>query len=163
MSDQSEDLAARFTSINTDLITLLETCTGADWQAICEGEQWPVCAVAHHVAVSERVIASWIRRVARGTEVAVTRDMINAGNAADAEANQHCDQQETIDLLRAHGAIALDTIRALDDDQLVTRAAMGPAKGRELSARQVIERVLFPHVAEHTASIRAAIAATQRV
>jgi DinB superfamily len=157
MSEQSAELATRLTNINADLIALLENCSPADWLAVCAGEQWPVCAVAHHIAVSERVIASWIRRVARGTAVPITHQMVDAGNAQEAAANARCDQQETIDLLRKHGAIALDTIRGLDDDQLATRAAMGPANGRELSAKQVIERVLFRHVEGHAASIHASI------
>jgi hypothetical protein len=162
MSKQSEGLATRLSGLNAALIALLEGCSPAEWQAVCADEQWLVCAVAHHVAVSERVIAGWIRSVAHGTAVTVTRAAIDARNRKDAEANAYCDQQRTIDLLRRQGDIARDAIIGLDDEQLATRAAMGPANGREMNAAQVIERVLIAHVEGHTASIRASLTAGTR-
>jgi uncharacterized damage-inducible protein DinB len=161
MSEHADELASRFGSVNDELVALLESCSADDWRARCADEKWPVCAVAHHVATANRVVASWIRRVAQGTSIAVTREMIDQGNDQNAEAHADCDQRETIDLLRQNGAGAMNTIRALSDEQLHTTAAMGPANERAMSAQQVIERVLIQHVEGHLASIRFRLAARQ--
>jgi hypothetical protein len=158
MSERAIELANRFTTANDGLIGIIQRAGDAELQTICPGEQWSVLVTARHVAISYRVVGSWIRRVANGEEVPVTRRQIDEGNALHAQEFATTTRQEVLTLLRDNGIKAADTIRNLSDEQLGTSAAMGPADGDSLTAEQVIRDVLIHHVADHTADIQATLA-----
>ena len=158
MSEQAIELANRFTTANDELIGIIRGASDAELQTICPGEQWSVLVTARHVAISYRVVASWIRRVANGEEVPVTRRQIDEGNAVHAQEFAATSREEVLMLLHDNGLKAADTIRNLSDEQLGTSAIMGPEHGARLTAEQVTRDGLLRHVAEHTADIQAALA-----
>ena len=158
MSEQAIELANRFTAANDRLIRTIQGASDAELQTICPGEQWSVLVTARHVAISYRVVASWIRRVANGEEVPVTRQQIDQGNALHAQEFATASREEVLTLLRDNGIKAAETIRNLSDEQLGTSAIMGPENGARLTAEQVAQEVLIDHVAEHTTDIQAALA-----
>jgi DinB superfamily len=158
MSQRAIELANRFPTANAELIGVIRGATDAELQRICPGEQWSVLVTARHVAISYRVVASWIRRVANGEEVSVTRQQIDEGNALHAQEFATTSREEVLTLLRDNGLKAADTIRNLSDEQLGTSAVMGPENGDRLTAQRVTQEVLINHVAEHTADIQAALA-----
>jgi uncharacterized damage-inducible protein DinB len=158
MSERATELANRFTAANDELIGIVREAGDAELQTICPGEQWSVLVTARHVAISYRVVGSWIRRVAIGEDVPTTRRQIDEGNALHAQEFATTTREEVLTLLRDNGTRAADTIRTLSDEQLGTSAAMGPANGDRLTAEQVIWDVLIHHVADHTADIQAALA-----
>ena len=157
MSERAIELANRFTTANDELIGIIRGASDAELQTICPGEQWSVLVTARHVAISYRVVGSWIRRVANGEEVPITRRQIDEGNALHAQEFATTSREEVLMLLRDNGIKAADTIRNLSDEQLGTSATMGPADGDRLTAEQVTRDVLIHHVAEHTADIQAAL------
>ena len=158
MSERAIELANQFTTANDELIGIIRGSGDAELQTMCPGEQWSVRVTARHVAISYRVVASWIRRVANGEEVPITRRQIDEGNALHAQEFATTSREEVLTLLRDNGLKAADTIRNLSDEQLGTSATMGPADGDRLTAEQVTRDVLIHHVAEHTADIEAALA-----
>jgi hypothetical protein len=158
MSERANELANRFTTANDGLVGIMQGASDAELQTICPGEQWSVLVTARHVAISYRVVGSWIRRVANGEEILVTRRQIDEGNALHAREFVTTSREEVLTLLRDNGIKAADTIRNLSDEQLDTSATMGPSNGARLTAEQVIRDALMHHVAEHTADIQAALA-----
>jgi uncharacterized damage-inducible protein DinB len=158
MSERAIELANRFATANDGLIGIIRGASDAELQTICPGEQWSVLVTARHVAIAYRVVGSWIRRVANGEDIPVTRRQIDEGNALHAQEFATTSREEVLTLLRDNGTKAADTIRNLSDEQLDTSATMGPSDGARLTAEQVIWDALLHHVAEHTADIQAALA-----
>jgi hypothetical protein len=158
MSERAIELANHFTTANDELIGIIRGASDAELQTICPGEQWSVLVTARHVAISYRVVGSWIRRVANGEDVLVSRRQIDEGNALHAQEFATTTREEVLTLRHDNGGKAADTIRSLSEEQLGTSAAMGPADGDRLTAEQVTWDVLIHHVVDHTADIRAALA-----
>jgi DinB superfamily len=158
MSERAIELANRFMTANDGLIGIIRGASDEEVQSVCPGEQWSVLVTARHVAISYRVVGSWIRRVANGEEVLVTRRQIDEGNALHAQEFASASREEVLTLLQDNGLKTADTIRNLSDEQLGTSATMGPADGARLTAEQVIQEVLLDHVTEHSADIQAALA-----
>lgn len=158
MSERANALADQFAAANAELVNLLESATPAQLATTCAGEHWPVLLTARHVAISYRVVGSWIRKVANGQEVPVTRDQIDEGNAQHAAQFPAPDRDEVLTLLRDNAAKTTEMIRGLSDEQLATGAAMGPAEGHTLTADQAIRHVLLKHIKDHLSGIRDAIA-----
>jgi hypothetical protein len=158
MSERAGELADRFTTANDELTGIIQGASDDQLQVICPGEQWSILVTARHVAVSYRVVGSWIRRVANGEDVPTTRHQIDEGNALHAQENALTTREEVLTMLRENGRKAADTIRNLSDEQLATSAVMGPADGVRITALQVIRNVLITHIRDHVADIRAAMA-----
>ena len=156
MSDRATELANRFTIANDELVNVIANATDAQLQATCPGETWPVLVTARHVAISFRVVGSWIRHVAKGEDVVATRAQIDEGNALHAQASATFTRDEVLVLLRENGAKVAETIRNLTDEQLATSAVMAPAQGNRLTADQVVKHVLIKHITDHLMGIRAA-------
>jgi uncharacterized damage-inducible protein DinB len=158
MSERAIELANHFTTVNDKLVEIIRGASDAQLQTICPGEQWSVLVTARHVAISYRVVGSWIRRVANGDDVLVTRRQIDEGNALHAQEFATTSREEVLMLLHDNGLKVADTIRTLSEEQLRTSAVMGPAEGDRLTAEQVIRAVLIHHVTDHTADIQATLA-----
>jgi uncharacterized damage-inducible protein DinB len=158
MSERATELANRFTTANDELIGIIQGASDGELQTICPGEQWSVLVTARHVAIAYRVVGSWIRRVANGEDIPVTRRQIDEGNALHAQEFAGTTREEVLTLLRDNGIKAADTIRNLSDEQLDTSAAMGPADGDRITAEQVTQSALIHHITDHTADIRATLA-----
>src|SRR5262249_49471836 len=99
MSERAIELANRFTTANDELIGIIRGASDAELQTMCPGEQWSVLVAARHVAISYRVVASWIRRVANGEEISVTRRQIDEGNALHAQEFASTSREEVLTLL----------------------------------------------------------------
>jgi hypothetical protein len=112
--------------------------------------------MAHHVAGAYPVIVGWITSLAQGQPVEITMEQIDQANAIHKQRYAQVTREEVSGMLRRGGAAAATAVAALDDQQLDSRAMMGPA-GRELTARQVIEYVLVAHTANHFANMRRAV------
>jgi hypothetical protein len=156
MSERAQQLAQQFTLTNEALLTTLANASDAQLAALCPAEHWPVLVTARHVAVSYRVVGSWVRKVAAGQEVPITRAQIDAGNAQLATEPTPT-RDEVLELLRANAAKTAELIRGLTDEQLAASAAVNPSEGRVLTADQVVRYVLIHHVQEHLTGIQAAI------
>jgi hypothetical protein len=157
MSERAEALARRFEQINGEVIAFVERCDDAAWQTEVLEEQRTVAVVAHHVASAYPAVTGWITSLAAGQPVAITMERIHELNARHKAHFAHPTQAEVLDLLRDGGAAAAQAVRALDDQQLDTRAAFGPAGNRPLSAAQVAEYVLITHPTGHLTAMRQAL------
>lgn len=160
MSERAQQLAEQFSTANDAVITILAGATDAQLATICPGENWPVLGTARHLAVSYRVVGGWIRKVANGQEVTITRAQIDAGNAQLAT-EAPLTRAEALEMLRANGAKTAEMIAGLTADQLATSAPFAPSEGHTLTADQVVRHVLLHHVQEHLTSIQAALQGTQ--
>jgi hypothetical protein len=158
MSDRANTLADQFAAANTELVDMLAAATPAQLAAQCAGEQWPVLLTARHVALSYRVVGSWIRKVADGQAVTTTRAQIDEGNAQHAAQFPMPERDEVLTMLRDNAAKTAGMIRGFSDAQLATGAALAPAEGRTLTADQAIRHVLIKHIQDHLPAIRDAIA-----
>jgi uncharacterized damage-inducible protein DinB len=158
MSERATELANRFTAANDELIGIIHGASDEGLHRICPGEQWSVLVTARHVAISYRVVGSWIRRVANGEDVQTTRHQIDEGNALHAQEFAATSREEVLTLLQDNGIRVADTIRNLTDEQLSASAVMGPASGDRLTAEQVTRDVLIHHITDHTADIQATLA-----
>ncbi|HEU5434097.1 MAG TPA: hypothetical protein VFU81_20675, partial [Thermomicrobiales bacterium] len=84
---------------------------------------------------------------------------LNAYNAQTGEQHAAADKDETIQILKQHGASAAERVRGLSDDQL-TRSGKLLSDGPSMPVEQWIEHVLIGHPRSHLASIRAALGQT---
>ncbi len=157
MSERANELAQQFTAANDELIDVIANASEAQLQAICPADGWPVLLTARHVALSYRVVGSWIRKIAAGQEVTTTRAQIDEGNAQHAATFPHPDRDEVLGMLRENAAKTAEMIRGLSDEQLHASAPFGPNGGRPLTTDQVIRHVLLHHIREHLPDIQAAL------
>jgi hypothetical protein len=154
MGTQTEQLASRFEQVNGEAIKTIEGLSDAQWKATCQGEQWPVNVTAHHVGVSQELVAGIAVAIATGQPLPpLTPEMLNQGNAEHAKQAAGCSKQETLDLMRTGGQTAAAMVRGLSDDQL---SRTGTLFGNEFSAQSWIENVVIGHTQQHMQSIQAA-------
>jgi hypothetical protein len=128
------------------------------WTATTAAEGWSVGTAAHHVAaghLSSRAI-DFVLALADGREVPeLTIAQLHANNARHAAEHAHCDQAETLAILRANGPAVVEVIRGLTDEQLDRAAPMALFDGRSTSAEQMINAVWIGSLGDHVASVRA--------
>ena len=154
MSERAEALAAEFEQTNRDVAEVVGQLSDDQWATLVPGENWPVGVVVRHIASSHELIGGWVRALADGQALQLTHQQVDELNAAQAREHAACTKPESLALLRRTGEAAARLVRELDDDQLDRRGAFFE---RELSAGQVVERVLIGHPRQHLASIRAAL------
>jgi hypothetical protein len=159
MSERAQQLAQQFQEASAAFAQMISDATPEQLQRIVPEEGWKVIAIAQHVAVSYRVNANWIRRVAAGEAVAATRAQIDQSNADTAEENSRVTKDEVLQRLTDYGKKAYDVISGLSDEQLHTSGSFGPDGGDPLTASQVIRYVLLHHIEEHSAHVQAALTA----
>jgi hypothetical protein len=164
MAERSEELAARFERANAELAALIEGCTDAEWRALCKEEGWSFGVTAHHVAYDQDQIVRWLTTIATGQQPSPPGDelegraaSLDARNARHANEHASCTRAETLELLRAGGAVAAAAVRALSDEQLDRASSPDRPDGRTWTAEEVVEEILIGHVEGHLASLRAAI------
>lgn len=157
MGTESAALADRFTRANNELIALVECLTDMQWAARSEVEGWSVGVVAHHLATDHPILASFVEAIAADQPLPPwTGAMIDQYNARHAADHRDCTREETLTLLRREGNAATSVVRGLTDEQLDRAAVIPWEAGALVSARQLIERKLIGHIAEHLDSLRAA-------
>lgn len=154
MSPRADQLVTEFRAVNDDLIASVAGCSDEQWQRHSGAEGWSVAAVAHHVAISNGVIAGMISSHAAGSPDLpnISSADLDAGNAAHARDYATVGKQETLDLLRSNGDAVVQTLQSIDHDAFFDQPA-GVFGGNELSVGQVAQFVLVGHTAGHTASI----------
>lgn len=157
MSNQIEELAARFEALTEELATLVAGCDAARWRQPCANDERPVGVVALHVAEVNTAFAHIVGVFAAGQTYSPSVSMaaVDQENAAQAGARADVTQTEVLETLRAGAAEVARQLRRLDDADLPRLA--GSFGGHELSVGQVLELVVIGHTAEHLASLRATL------
>lgn len=159
MSDRAQTIADQFQQSIDDLIDVVQSCSAAQWQAICGDEGWTVAATAHHVGAQLPFEKDLIAAVAEGAPMpSQSIDDVNSLNQRRAEQFREIPKEGVLKLLRDNGTWMAGYVRGLSDAQLDNRASFPLAGGAEVSAVQIMNGgVLLKHVSGHLASIRAAL------
>jgi uncharacterized damage-inducible protein DinB len=154
---RAAEYAARFRSVNDDVIATVTSCTDEQWQQPSVNEGWTIAAVAHHIAEVNGAFAGIVRRLAEGDSYTpnTSMDAIHESNAKHAREFADADRQATLELLHTNATAILDTLALVTDDSWERTA--GVFGGHELTVAQVFEYVVIGHTAEHLASIQATI------
>lgn len=157
MSRRANELAARFATINDEIIATVDECDDDAWNRISAEEAWPARVVARHIATAHQAFAGVVEALAAGADpfANFSREALDRGNAEQARANAAVGKAETLDALRTNGATVERAIRSLTDAQLDRITPL--FDGRELTVAQVVDSIVIGHPAGHLASIRATI------
>lgn len=157
-SERARALAWRFERANEALIATIEACSPEQWRASCADTGWTVGVQAHHIAEGEAAIAGLVRDAAAGRPHPPTPPgALDELNARHAKEFANVTVAETVALLRERGPAAVETYRALTDDQLALPAM--PAGGPGPTVADLIEHLALGELERHGAAIRRAIGA----
>jgi purine nucleoside permease len=158
MGERSGALASQFEQALAELAKTVESCSAAQWQAVCGDEGWTVAATAHHVAAQWPLEREYISAAAEGAPPPThTWDEINSANERRAQTARAISKDEVLKLLRDGGASMAAYVRGFNDEQLDRTAPLALADGAAVPAQALIEGgVLIDHVNGHLKSIRAA-------
>jgi uncharacterized damage-inducible protein DinB len=159
MSPRANQYVTQFKAVNDEIIATVAGCADDQWQRPSAEEGWSIAAIAHHVAVTDGLVAGVISSQAAGNTDLPTMSAaeIDAMNAMHAREYASVGKQETLDLLRANGDVVVQTLQRIDDDEFFDQPA-GAFGGYELNVGQILDYVVIGHAAGHTASIRATLA-----
>jgi DinB superfamily len=158
MSERSRELAEEFERANESFIAAVEALSGADWRARCEPEGWTVAAGARHVGSWYPLTAAIVREIAAGRPMSMTGEQMDEINDREAIEHAACGKKEVIALLRQEGDAIARLVRTLTDEQLRRSSPVFFGREREVTAENIIERVLISHIGSHRKSIEAAAA-----
>ena len=157
MGARGEALAKTFEAKAQEATGVFEKVSEADWKKVTSAEKWPVCVVAHHVALAHETIAGLIKAVGSGAPLpGLTMDAIHGMNAKHAQDYASCTKAETLDLHRKNVATAAAIVRGLGDADL-DRSAKILAEMPVMTAEQLVGGLLVRHIDEHLGSIRATL------
>jgi len=153
MSARAEELASRFEQINQDVIEMVSGDT--DLSSTCPAEGWTAAAVGAHIGGAHRgILEGLIMPIVAGEEIPSSVGPTGEGNAKQAAANAVLARDQILTMLRDHGAMAVEYLRSLTDEDL-DRTTILPLFGENpVTAQQVIEWVLIGHAADHANSLR---------
>ena len=157
MGAKAETLAKQFEAKVQEATKLLEKLSDADWKKITSAEKWPVCVVAHHIAMSHEGIGNLVKSAASGQhKPSIGMSDIDQMNAKHAKDFATVGKAETLALHKKNAAAAAAIVRGLTDAQLdnkgVVLVGMPP-----MSAGDLAGGLLCGHVDEHLNSIRATV------
>jgi hypothetical protein len=156
MNERAKGLTERFTAFNNDMISFVESCSEEDWKKVTEGEQWPVCVVARHVAAGHYRAVTLTKMIIAGEELPdLTAEAIDQMNAKHASENVDCTRSEVLELLRDNGSSIAGYVSELSDVEL-DRTGHLTLIGGEISTQQFIENVIIQSGSEHLANMKAA-------
>ena len=155
---RAQQLASEFEAVNDGILDAVANATPEQWQRVTESERWPAGVVAHHVAEVQRFFTGVIAGLAdvEAAPVELRGADVEANNAHHAAEFANVGKTETLEALRANGAVLAERIRDLDDDQLARVAFV--FDGQELTAEQVVAFAAIAHFQEHLGSLRQALA-----
>jgi len=157
MNQRAQALAQHFTTLNAELISLIERSTESDLDQITTGEGWPVRVTAHHLAISHEPLAGLVQRIASGQPLPqLTLEMVHQANAQHATEYATVSKQAILDALQHSVAKAGTIISGLRDDAL-DRAVYFTLFNGDVTAQAAIEALLIGHVSGHLASIKRAV------
>lgn len=153
---RAQVLAGEFAAAHQDVLAAVESLP-ADSVHRSAGEGWPVFFAAWHIADGYRTVMGLVSLVAGGQPLPeITREMLDAGNAANLARYGGCTRDDALTALRENGAWAEAAIRPLTDEQLDRTATLALFGGATLSVTQLIEAVLIGHTRGHLAGLSAA-------
>src|SRR5437764_9969761 len=66
MGAKAEALVKQFEAKVQEATSVIEKLGDADWKKVTSAEKWPVCVVAHHVAMAHEGIGNLIKSAASG-------------------------------------------------------------------------------------------------
>lgn len=153
---RAQTLAERFEAANAEVIAAVE---GFDrgTAAHSRDEGWPLPFTAWHIADGYGSVMGLITLAAEGQPLPpITREMLDAGNAANLAAHGACTREEAAAALRRHGADTASAIQALTDEQLERSAVLDLFGGATLTVELLIEGMLIGHTRGHLTSLQAA-------
>lgn len=155
-SVKSAELATSFEQAHREVMAFAQACPTRAWATVTNSEKWPVGVVLSHVAEGYASAVRWLGGYLEGRPVPDTRALIDEANAAHAAAAAQMPREATIEALRSRGERALETIRALSDEQLAISHPMEMAGGAQITAQQLVE-ILVRHTSRHLESCREAV------
>ena len=157
MAVRAEALAKQFEAKAQEATGVFERLSETDWKKTTSAEKWPVCVVAHHIAMAHETIAGLAKTIASGQSVPnLTMDMLHAMNAKHAQEYANCGKSETLALHKKNAAAAAAIVRGLGDAEL-DRSGTVLTGMPAMSAAQLAGGLLIGHVDEHLGSIRATV------
>lgn len=159
MSDRAADLAARFRTLNDELIAFVESCPDENWRKVCPGEQWPVGVVVRHVAASHFGAIGLAKMLVAGEKLPeLTESAINRMNLKHAEKHRLCTRDDVLKILRGDGASAAEYVAGLRGADL-DRTGHVAVAGGDMTVEQIIEHIILRSAGEHLANVKAAAGA----
>ena len=158
MASRAEALATRFDQAVDEFAKAVESCSDAQWKAICNAEGWTVAQTAQHISGQFPLEMEFITAAAEGRPVpGYSWDDVNGKNESRAAANASATRADVVKELRAGAGSTSAYIRTLSDAQLDRSGALPLAGGASVTTQQLIEGgVLIEHVTGHLESIRQA-------
>ncbi|MFQ5934309.1 MAG: DinB family protein [Dehalococcoidia bacterium] len=132
-------------------IKVVEALTEEQWRLKTADEGWPVCVVAHHIAI--RCGIEEVEWILSGHQTPFWADWneLHAANAQHARDFADCTKEETLDLLTGNSRRVEDVLGALTDEQLKIRGK--PLGAGPTAVEQWIGIMLPNHVELHQGSI----------
>jgi hypothetical protein len=158
MSQRAKDLAKRLRAFNDDLIGFVAGCSDKDWcKVLATGEQWTVGVTARHIGAGH-FNAIGLAKMMVNAEKLPELTMEQIVEMANAHARKHagCTKEEVLGVLRQTGSALVDYVTGLSDEELGRPGHLAIAGG-ELTAKQLIERVILESGGEHFSNMKAAV------
>ena len=146
-------LAEEITDANAEFTAFVESCSDAEWRAICRGERWRVGVVAHHIAWGHERAADWINAIRSGVPIPGSTQSHSASNAIKAVQVAGISRDEVVFLARRNAERLVAILRSLSDEDFERAVPFGPAGGRRIS----IEGLGRSHLDRHLASMKATL------
>src|SRR2546428_747191 len=112
MGAKAEALAKQFEAKVQEATKVMEKLSDAEWKKVTSAERWPVCVVAHHIAIAHEGIGNLVKSVASGQhKPSMAMDDIDKMNAQHAKDFATAGKAETLALPRKNAATAAWTGR----------------------------------------------------
>jgi hypothetical protein len=154
-----KELTERFQAFNTQVQSLIQTCSDEDWLKVCGAEGWTVGVVARHVAAGHYGVLELAKMIIAGKKLPeFTAEAINQMNAQHAGKHADCTKAEVMGILKKNSAALADFVKGLNDADLGRTGDLAVAGG-EISVEQLIDTLIIGSAREHLASMKAAIGA----
>src|SRR5438128_5375434 len=86
MGAKAEALAKQFEAKVQEAAKVMEKLSDAEWKKVTSAEKWPVCVVAHHIAIAHEGIGNLLQSAASGQhKPPMARSDIDQKNAKTAQ------------------------------------------------------------------------------
>jgi hypothetical protein len=158
MSQMVKDLAKRLRAFNDELIGFVEGCSDKDWcKVLATGEQWTVGVTARHIGAGHFNAIGLAKMMVNGEKLPeFTMEQIVEMANEHARKHAGCTKEEVLGVLRQTGSALVDYVTGLSAAEL-GRTGHLALTGGELTAKQLIERVILKSGGEHFSNMKAAV------
>ncbi|HYM15147.1 MAG TPA: DinB family protein [Dehalococcoidia bacterium] len=151
---EAAELASEYDAMMERVIALAESCSDEDWGVMCPAEQRTVGVLFDHIAHGNPQVVEWVGEFLAGRPVAITRESLDASNAAHAREAAARPRERTIEHLKSGSLKTSEMIRHLSDEELHRTQEFGWAGEREVAW---VTGAAFRHPRGHLESIKAAL------